>query len=454
MRRFIAFNIGRKVLKTLEFTHPLLKGLRPLKLKRIPIHGQWEGEVSQAIDRVLKETGPRTIPVCLIPGSLFFVRRYSFPLSLKRKVRDILPFEMEDDIPISRGEAVFDYLPSSQGDETLEVMVFILPRHILETYVGLFPEGKRPAMVAPEHAALASLKPLKEVGRYCLIGVEQDRVSMVLMEERMVHAARAFDVDGDASGVADGILETLQIWEGNGRPERFQILGERVSEIEKILASKGITSTPCIDASPLASIRDATPYLSLLGLAHLAVEGRFNLREEGERQAGLLSLLRGLKPLYPGVVAILVLTGVDLYMRHQALKARLFAIDREIEGTFRAIMPHVKRVVNERAQLRKALQEESRKLKAIKDLVAFDPLPYLEVLKRDFDLLGIRLLEISVDERGLTFHGETEREETIKELIERFRREKGVEKAEITLIDRTTGIIRFSGRLSPSPSGP
>ena len=454
MKRAIAFNIGRTCLKVLEFSHSLLRGIKPARLRRVPVQGDWERGVSKAIEETLSDADPHATPLCLLPGHLFLVRRYSFPISLRKRTGEILPFEMEDDIPMDIKDVVFDYLPSLVTDKTYEVIVFLLPAQTLEMYLNLFPEERRPEVVIPEHVALSGLKPLKGTGPHCLIGMEPDRVSMVLFSEGMVRAARAFAIDGeDTESTAQGILETLKLWQAED-VERLQVIGEGAGEVEEALVSMGIRPSPCIEMGPLLEEKDAPSYLSLIGLANIAMEGGFNLARKLEEPKGSMPLLSGLKPFIPGLLVVLLLGGADLYLRYHILTTRLEDLDRGIKQTFHNYLPQVKRVVNESAQLREAIRQEEKKLQALKGMVEFDPLSYLDLLYRRSLSLRIHLLEVSLDEKGISFEGETDREEAIKTLVEGLRKERGIKDAELTLINRGLQGIRFSGRLTLSTSGP
>lgn len=85
-------------------------------------------------------------------------RTLEFPFLDRRKIWQSLPFELEDNVPFSQDEAVFDFRPITIQDKKSEVLAAASPKKYIQEILQLCEDaGFDPDVVAPDGISLANL---------------------------------------------------------------------------------------------------------------------------------------------------------------------------------------------------------------------------------------------------------------------------------------------------------
>ena len=90
--------------------------------------------------------------VLCVPRSEAAFNRVLLPAAAKENLAQVLEYEIENLIPLSREEIYFDYSTRDHGEERLEVLLMCIPRQIVQGYLDALGE----ATVRPRGIVLAS----------------------------------------------------------------------------------------------------------------------------------------------------------------------------------------------------------------------------------------------------------------------------------------------------------
>ncbi len=84
-------------------------------------------------------------------------RNLSFPFLERRKILQSLPFELEDVIPMSQSDAIFDFRAIYQRGSSTKVLAVATPKHYIQDVLHLCDDaGISPDIVCPDGIALAN----------------------------------------------------------------------------------------------------------------------------------------------------------------------------------------------------------------------------------------------------------------------------------------------------------
>ena len=452
-KRVIAFNIGDRYIRILEFTYSF-SGLRiqSLKTLRYKGRGDWRTKARAAIEQVFEGLKKDDVEVIsLLPGHTFFIRRYTFPFFKKKTIQDVLRFEMDGDIPIPVEDAVFDYTLSGRRNKDYELIVFIAPRDTVEEYLSLFPKDFKPTFMMPDLVALSHLDPQKGIDNYSIIEVESDRISMVAMINGALRAARSLSTAGSTPQlILKGIVQTINLWKESGiEPGSFYLAGEVVGALSKdrIESETGMKSGDILDLRLFKGVEDPGTFVSLLGLSQGFLQNSLNLLRSDIEEKDREVRQKRLRIMVAGIAVIAILGMSDLYLRFNILKGRLDTIDTSIDRTFRKILPDIKRVVKPVVQLKTALKENKDRLEALEggNIIDFNITSFIDRLFKEADRLDLTLLKVDVEKGEINFEGETKKPDRLQIFVKRLKGDKNVVDVNIKGIEKGVDASRFRG---------
>lgn len=220
MARFLGIDIGDNALRGAL----VRTGLRKVEVERyveIPLT-QAPGtpgrlpELTDAAQNLLRAlpAAPDAIAAATA-GEQTSLRALQLPLSAKKRVAEVLPFELEALLPYEPRDAVIDYQPSGADTDSVRVLVAaVLRKHVAETLASLAQAGLQPRELAAGAAALdglANLMPeLRGEGPVLLLDVEDHRTDLCFLHAGHCVMARtiAFGIE-DMPGAADELQREL-----------------------------------------------------------------------------------------------------------------------------------------------------------------------------------------------------------------------------------------------------
>lgn len=395
------------------------------------------GGIAAALEGLLSSF-PSHIPVTLIlPGRLFMVRKLTVPFTDRKKIRKILPYEMDGILPVQAGEIYVDSLFSSPSGSGSDVIALAITRKLLSGYINLFPENRRPSKVVPDFLSLLSIGTNigAEEGIYGIIGIGKGVVSMVFISERRPVLFRSVHVS-DIPRLLEVVKTSINsITDEEHRIERLYVTGagatkEALQGLSEMKEAGEILSMPHIVKN--ISLNDMPTWVVAAGAAIAEAEYPwFNIlgaSAESEHYENFF------KTLSLGIaILFIVLTG-SLYIRYHVDTTNYYALKAESRKLFMSIMPEIKNVVKEEVQLKNFLNKEN----TLKEALAGKPAPSyiaalngLEGISRGRSDIKIR--EISFDGYWLAVAGDGlgAGADSIKKMFSDMKGLKGVQVEEI-----------------------
>lgn len=139
-QRIIGLDIGAYSLKAVHLDSSF-RGFQLVdyKERRVSL-GPYELDGSsadlEAIESWLagEPSGPQTV-ICAIPGDIVLTRFLTIPFKDRKRVAEVIGFELEDHIPYDIDQVVYDYQIISQGEDSSRVLAVAVPRERIEVFL-------------------------------------------------------------------------------------------------------------------------------------------------------------------------------------------------------------------------------------------------------------------------------------------------------------------------------
>ncbi|MCC6644864.1 MAG: pilus assembly protein PilM [Polyangiaceae bacterium] len=334
-----------------------------------------------------------------IPGDEIFVRRLAIPRAAQRQLAEVVPFEIEAQIPFDIADAVFDtrLLPTGADPKTLDVLAVVARTADVERRIAALREvgAPEPELVAPGSFALAALVPhvpeLAARGTFVLLDLGASTTEAVIVSGGEALSARTLSVGvrglpASAATLARELRQTFTAFraQGGAAIEAAYLVGggAAVSGAEAFLAGElGIPVGPLplprlegIDPAGAQNLARASKALAL-ALSLAAGPKATNLRRGPLAFERGFAFLREKVPLLVGLGAVIVVSALF------STWAELRALSRE-EAVLEDALASVTKDV-----LGQELRDPSRALELVgggagaKDE---DPLPHVDA----FDVMA------------------------------------------------------------------
>lgn len=145
-----------------------------------------EPDHAPALARLLKEAGKPDVVLSALPGEFVAKRILALPFGDNRRLRQTVPFALEEHLPLPVDDAVVAFARVGQQDsETLVFAAFAAKSDLAEHLNLLAKVGLDPKIVTLSALALARLLALLRNGRaraHLLLDIEHDHTSVVLLD--------------------------------------------------------------------------------------------------------------------------------------------------------------------------------------------------------------------------------------------------------------------------------
>jgi general secretion pathway protein L len=212
---------------------------------------------SRAMETILSGLdGKGAVCTVSFPFKHLLYRNLAVPFMERRKIRQIISFELEPMVSRSLEEYIVDFqtLPDGNAEHHTDLLVGAVlkddVRHFLDTLepFGIDPESTG---IGCQAVAVVLGKKMTETSNWLLLNMEPDHVDMAITINRQVRMMRSFPIPGAAVGdplyVATRVLHTVlavrEQFDGINFPEKILIagcLGEDGGIQEVISAQLGI----------------------------------------------------------------------------------------------------------------------------------------------------------------------------------------------------------------------
>lgn len=200
----------------------------PRTLRRIAYYGEAEipegvivgGEVAQvdALAKVLRSTlGPRERRAAFVSFSLpeerGFVRAVALPKLFPHEVRSAVELQLDELVPLSPAEAVFDVeIASTESTgRVIEAVVYAFPRTTLLSYTSAIESaGFLPVLAESEMHSLARVViPQGETGTVMIVDAGRTRTTFCIAYQRIVRFSSTVQISG--GGLTKAIAQALSV---------------------------------------------------------------------------------------------------------------------------------------------------------------------------------------------------------------------------------------------------
>ena len=365
-------------------------------------------ESSTSIEGLLDSFHSDAAITLVLPVYLFMTRKVTLPFVDSRIVRKTLPFELEGIIPVPMEDVLVDSVSSGRADGGSSVLALAVPRNTIDDVLRLFPEGRMPRRIIPDFVSLLSLGVKIQEEKeaiYGVLSIERESLSLVVLAGETPVMVRAAQMAGDGTAIAEWVETTVRPLQQDGTAVRtLYVCGEAAEETIARL-DRLAEVVPLPEMVNGVRGRNWLAWSTLAGGALSAAEfPRFNvLGEQRDDEVWL----RTVKTVVMGTVALLALGTADLYIRYASASRTLSALRAESKQLFVSVMPQVKNVVKEDAQMRVALTRERATREA---LIGRPSGSFLTVSKGIERLVGdhpeVKIREADVETGRVTIVGE------------------------------------------------
>jgi general secretion pathway protein L len=299
-----------------------------------------------------------------LDGGRTFMRRLTIPVAAQKQLAEVLPYELESELPFELAEAVYDYslLRRASPDDPLTVFAVVARTDDVRAQIALVKDAvaDEPERVAPGGLALSSLVSiLPEIGvpgPVMLLDLEGDRSEVVLLDRGEPVLARTLSrgvagLPASAPALAREVRQTLAAFRAGGgaAPEVGYLVGSGASlpgASEFLGVELGVHLEPLPQAhlfEPSAEHLEQIPrYAKALSLAlALTARGRgLNLRKGPLAYERGFGFLREKIPLLTGLAVVILFsfffsTWADLRALAQEkvlLQAALSSLTHDVFG--------------------------------------------------------------------------------------------------------------------------
>lgn len=362
-----------------------------------------EQGLAGAASRIAGEiSGSPRIVLCL-SAALFAQRPVELPLTDLRKVREVLPAHMQNEIALPADEAVFDALPAPEG----KFLALWAKRADIAHFIDIFREaGIEPQIVSAAPFAWPFLPGAANDGAV------SDGSALAVIREGMISFVCAISGEDPAKQMASTIT-ALEL-SGMTPPQMLFVLGRQAGaiaaaeglplpverlELPDALAPLFKTDETFMElaglyAVALACQAGALPDFRRGGLAWTAGDARFR------KKLRLTAIL--------GSLAILLLFAFK-GMQYRAARGDLASLNISIAGIYHEIFPTRAKAVDEVAEIK----GEIRKLAGVEGTGGF-----LDVLKRLAEAKGASingLYEAELEGNALRIKGDARSAQAVNE---------------------------------------
>ena len=211
--KIIGLDIGSYSVKAIEVE----MGLRQLEIldffeEKLPLTLELPKPevVKEAIKNIFLKNNivPPYKVISSLSGLFVSSRIITLPFADKSKIKQTLPFELEEHIPFALEDIVFDYQILAKGEKNTTLLTLITPKDIIQERLSLFeiPESS-PDLLTMDAISLFNLTKFnwEEPGEvYALVNIGRSQTALCIVDDGKINHVRSISIAGQA------ITQTIQ----------------------------------------------------------------------------------------------------------------------------------------------------------------------------------------------------------------------------------------------------
>ena len=337
-----------------------------------------ERTFAEAIDRIKEQTGFVAGASAVTCGAvLFFFRNLTLPFTDRKKIEQVLPFELEDRLPVEMKSMLVDFIVAKEKPDGADIIAAMINREYLSDKLSILnAHGINPNSIGI--SGIAAAQAIAEDGgaeSFVVIDIGTSWATVFIVLDRQITLIRSLAIPAmaeDQAGMADpfflSVKQTLLACRlmNTDNPEycvyltgiHYQwidaaALSQRLNGVE--VRAYGLNDRPTIKFQPdirnhyQPEVMDRVLAIALKGGSRSRLfnfrKNEFKKRKSSREFRNLL--LKGAVPL---LVAVLAVAGYGAY-EYRALLARQEQLRSQIVEVFQETVPGIERIVNPLQQL-------------------------------------------------------------------------------------------------------
>lgn len=348
----------------------------------IPGNEESNNPLGAALEQIAREVSDEAGDIVVsLPADRAIYRTLRVPFKEEKKVRQVLPFELEPHLPIDVDQLIIDYIHSN-GPAENDLMTASVDRHHVEALMAqLEGVGLQPRLILPGDFPLAAVITAKDgasADQALLLSMGERKATVTLIDSGKIALVRSMAADASTEqGMETLTLKIRQTMIAHGEtapqgftPQALYVSGPAFSDagvLQRLKASLEMTpdiidlhKPPFIDSEPSAGEWEPALFSGALALALVELE---HLPCPSFYRTG--STLRNYWIAHrqhvrvPAVLlmVVLLLGFGGVILESHTLGNRLDDLDRQIEEVFKATFPQAKRVGDAGDQMKSELKK-------------------------------------------------------------------------------------------------
>lgn len=406
------------------------------------------------------------------PSHQVFFRNLRVPFKEPRKIRQILPFELEAHLPLPVEELDIDFHLVKSADHNRLIAAAIEKSRLQSFLEPIRNAGLEPEIITPRaYAMVQCLMHLGSLPQNCIIlctDAAHGVLALIFRAQLVVLRSFGLPFGSDQTAVIRrNILQTLGALEEAGAEEaaceKIYWCGGDSDSAEKLIPLSDAMGCPVVRVNLFQDIdhglsRSRTGLwrspemdyaLALALTAHNRFEGisfrRSTLKKRWAEHKNSL--------IQTGILAgvVLLLAGINIFTDLHGLKKRMTQLDSRIHAQFASTFPEVTRVVD-------PLQQMQQKINEIRSRYAVpqsgeNPVRHLDMLNeistRIPSSTDVELTSFVSGSDGVVVSGTTDTFNAVDEIKNRLEKGELFKTATITAanMDRTSNRVQFKLKL-------
>jgi general secretion pathway protein L len=353
-----------------------------------------EQTLSEAVRQIAAGTSGSPRVVLCLPPDLFGQRTLTLPFKDLRKIRDVLPAQLQGEIPLSVEELVLAAMAVGDG----RFLALWAKRTEISQAITLFSEaGLEPHMVSSTPFAWSRLPGVPPDCAVC------DGSALGLLSDGHVSYVRSLNA-AEAPATVFATLSALEL-SGTKVPERLCLIGSESSAVEECLGVPYEMERLNVPPELGHLFKNEATFQQLVGLyavAQACCAGVLPDFRQGELAwtAGDAKIRRKLQLTGILMCAVIAILFVSQVIKYRTVTTDIVSLNRSIAAIYREVFPTRPKAVDELSEIR----GELKKLAAGEASGG-----YLDTLKRVADAKGATingLYEAELDGRTLRLKGD------------------------------------------------
>lgn len=440
----------------------------------VPISGSNE-ELTSGVERITETlNGKGSACIASIPARDVFFRNLTLPFKQSKKIRQILPYELEQDLPVPAEHLTMDFhrIPSTESDHETDIIAGSVDQKRLHAYEEALSsfgfQLDRITISGYPAAAWLSKRSFLE-GKGIILDIGKTSCTLFIIISGDIHYIRTFSVIStpslQISSLCSDILRTVAVFEemykSEFSPERILIIGHAPEDslLPQEMSKQMEIPVQLIDLSQEAGIQIKDEIDSIwepsfmnnaLSLALTEVDrvDGFDFQRKTFSDKKLWNE-HGKRILVCGSIACLVglLAMFNLFYEIYTLQKQVAVLDQNMIQIFNETFPDVKRIVDPLHQMRIKIKELKKDALFLGDgeghVRVIDLLN--DISRRLPKSMDIDLTRIVSGPEIITISGETDTFNTVNDIktkLEDVRRFQSVEISSANL-DKSGNRVRF-----------